>query len=82
MNKVIPFSNATEASWWLTDNCEQCRRSGCTKKVSIDRGWLSGYVTQKVADYVGDFNSQCIYFSSVRITQIRNPKPELTPNLF
>lgn len=82
MKKVIPFSNGTDATRWLYHNCDQCRRSGCTKKASIDFAWVSGHVTQKVADYVGDFNSACIHFSTVRIKPNTKTKEELTPKLF
>lgn len=82
MKKVIPFSNATDAATWLYHNCEQCRRSGCTKKAAINFGWVSGHVTHNVADYVGDFRNQCNNFSTVRIKPDTKPKKELTPKLF
>jgi len=34
MKKYIPFSNGTEAMFWIENNCNQCKRGKCkTKKI-------------------------------------------------
>jgi 5-methylcytosine-specific restriction endonuclease McrA len=86
MKKIIPFSNATEAEWWLNYNCDVCRRSNCSAKLAIQKGFISGYITERMAEFIGHTNNtlgkNCSKFTTVRISPVKKNKPELTPKMF
>lgn len=91
MKKIIPFSNGTEAMMWLDQNCDVCRRSNCSAKVAIQRGFVSGNITERMASFIGytyhadKFESlypKCDHFTTVRISPVKKNKPELTPKMF
>jgi len=93
MKKLKPFSNGTEAMIWMGNNCDTCRRTGCSKKQSFQRGFISGTITEHVADYVGytrisneqvDLNYRCQHYSTIRIAapQKRQPNTDNDTSLF
>lgn len=53
MKKVIPFSNATEATTWMFNNCDQCKRWQCSAKLAIQKGFISGEITESRANFIG-----------------------------
>lgn len=82
MKKVTPFSNASEAMSWLDQNCDVCRRSNCGAKVAIQRGFISGKITERMAHFIGYTNTENIKFKSLnpkcdQFTTVRiSPKKE------
>jgi hypothetical protein len=72
MRKLIPFSNGTGAMIWMDNNCDQCKRSGCYPKRAIEMGYITGTITNKVAEFIGcqerdtgfcTLNSRCVHFN-------------------
>jgi len=53
MKKVTPFSNASEACSWLDQNCDVCKRWQCSAKVAIQKGLISGEITERMASFIG-----------------------------
>lgn len=88
MKKVTPFSNGNEAMSWLDQNCDICRRSNCGAKVALQRGFISGYITERTAEFIGydimshKMISKCKNFTTIRISPTKKLKKELTPKLF
>lgn len=91
MKKITPFSNASEAYSWLDVNCDVCRRTGCGAKIAIQRGFISGEITERMASFIGytyhadkfeALYSKCDHFTTVRIIPVNKNKPELTPKMF
>jgi hypothetical protein len=71
MKKVTPFSNATEAITWMFNNCDQCKRWQCSAKLAIQKGFISGEITEGRANYIGrtphndhfvELNEKCDHF--------------------
>jgi hypothetical protein len=52
--KITPFSNGTEAMEWVERNCDVCRtKSGCSARLNIEKGFITGEITVKAAVYIG-----------------------------
>jgi len=50
--KVIPFSNGTEAEYWMANNCDDCNTK-CHFKRNMELGFISGDITLKCAEFIG-----------------------------
>jgi hypothetical protein len=53
MKKVVPFSNATEATTWMFNNCDQCKRWQCSAKLALQKGFISGEISERMANWIG-----------------------------
>lgn len=94
MKKITPFSNATEAMWWIECNCDQCKRSNCSAKRAIEMGFISGEITERMAHFIGYTNTEnivfealnprCNQFTTVRVSPKKKTKYKsiTTPTLF
>ena len=83
MKKVKPFSNATEATFWLANNCEQCKRSNCSARRNIEFGFISGEITLHAAKFIGgEVHGSFLYINQVcnGFTYIANKKKKLINN--
>ena len=84
MKKITPFSNSTEAMWWMERNCDQCKRSNCSAKRAIEMGFISGEITERMAHFIGytntenigfeTLNAKCDQFTTVRISLKKKSK--------
>lgn len=63
MKKVIPFSNATEAMFWMENNCEKCKRPSCWSKHSLELGFITGDISIIQAKMIGGELSGKDYFN-------------------
>jgi len=89
--ELIPFSNGTEAMWWMEKNCDQCTKRSCYSKKMIEDGFFTGTISKKIAENIGfdkinerfvHLKSKCQMYSDKKIIRTRKIKPELTPLLF
>jgi hypothetical protein len=89
-----PFSNGTEAMNWEWNNCDRCKRIGCYPKIALQNGYITGHITEQVADFIGysyknfgdnpregycTLNSKCNHFNEPMIIK---PKINNEPKLF
>lgn len=91
MKKVIPFSNATEATTWMFHNCDKCKMPSCWSKRSLELGFISGDISIVQAKKIGgemsgkDFfslNNKCQMFTDTRPKKKKLPSNEIYPTLF
>ena len=91
MKKIVPFSNATEATSWLFHNCDKCKRWQCSSKVAIQKGFISGEITESRANWIGyhlvdgkffSLFSKCGEFLNKPIPKKNPNKPDNEPKLF
>ena len=85
MEKIIPFSNATEASRWEFKNCDDCStKSGCRARYNIQRGYVVGYISKKTAEFIGYSNGELTDCKNknTRVIKKLNKVDTLQPKLF
>jgi hypothetical protein len=58
--RIKPFSNATEAMWWMERNCDKCHRVKCYAKSCIELGFITGEITLKMANWIGYENNRLV----------------------
>lgn len=63
MKKVIPFSNSTEAMFWMENNCDKCKMPSCWSKRSLELGFISGNISIIQAKKIGGERSGKDYFN-------------------
>lgn len=91
MKKVIPFSNATEATTWMFHNCDQCKMPNCWSKRSLELGFISRDISIVQAKKIGgkmsgkyffNLNEKCQMFTDTRPKRNKLLSNEIHPTLF
>jgi hypothetical protein len=91
--KLRPFSNGTDAMIWTARNCDICTHRPCYSKRSLENGFILGYISQAVAEWIGaeisslvhngigfcELNDKCNHFNE---PNVKKPKPDNEPKLF
>ncbi len=91
MKFFIPFSNGTEAMYWLSNNCDECYKSKfcnlgsepadyrCRVYYWLSRGMLSGRIPQYIAKRIGLQNEElkkvCNNFSDTKPIKRKKARP-------
>jgi len=88
MKRFVPFSNGTEAMWWMEVNCEVCKTSlGCSAKRNIEFGFIVGDISIQSAKFIGIDSCDNTLYSYCQMKDkriISKPKKKAlnTPTLF
>jgi len=91
MKKVIPFSNATEATTWMFHNCDQCKMPNCWSKRTLELGFVLGDISIVQANKIGGeksgkdyfkLNAKCQMFMDIRPKRNKLLPKDINPTLF
>lgn len=56
--RIKPFSNGTEAMWWMENNCDRCIRADCYAKRCINYSFKTGEIPVRQANWIGYENNR------------------------
>lgn len=77
---VTPFSNGSEAEYWISNNCDICKRYGCSSKKAIEISFFTGVVSIRTYHLVGEFSKYCIKLLRTPIQKVNKKKNKIDSN--